>query len=163
MKLVRSSVSGVIEVSRLPRTARNLHLNPDIEPGILPLFRFFTLLAWLVLSPSLLSLLIPRTPDKLPNYLGIFCWVQYSLLWIYLTRQWLHGLLSKCYLPIALGLNGFAPVVIQILAAQLRLDQGVPVAEALQPSPNSLYVWLLLPLLLVAMQYGYWALLGFTM
>ncbi len=127
------------------------------------MFRLLTIAAWLLLSPTLLSLVNPPPPYKLPNYLAIFCWGLYSLLWVYLSWQWLHRVLGWLYLPIALGISAIAPVLFQILAAKLRLDQGVPAAEALQPSPNGLYLWLLLPLLLSAMQYGYRVLLGFTL
>jgi signal transduction histidine kinase len=150
----QNTVSGASTVLRSLKKAKG---SDDIEPGILPMFRLLTMVAWLILCPSLVSLLAPH---QLPNYLAIFCWIQYSLLWAYLSWQWLCHMLGRWYLPIALGMSAIAPVVFQILAAKLRLDRGVLAAEALQPSPNSLYVWLLIPLLLGAMQYGYRVLLG---
>jgi signal transduction histidine kinase len=149
----QNTVFGATTVLRSLKKANG---SDDIEPGILPMFRLLTLVAWLILCPSLLSLLAPH---QLPNYLAIFCWIQYSLLWAYLSWQWLCRMLGRWYLPIALGMSAIAPVVFQMLAAKMRLDRGVLAAEALKPSPNSLYVWLLIPLLLGAMQYGYRVLL----
>jgi signal transduction histidine kinase len=137
-----------------------LHLKHDIEPGILRVFQRFTLLAWLILSPAWFFLLMPH---KLPNYLALFCWMQYSLLGLYLSFSWLQRVLRGLYLPLALSVAAIGPVVFQLLAAKIRIDQGVPNQEALQPNPGSLYFWLLLPLLLIGMQYGYRVLLGFTL
>jgi signal transduction histidine kinase len=147
---------------QVPKRGADPHLDDGIEPGILPVFRLFTVVAWLILSPTLLSLLAPQTPEKLPNYLAIFCWGQFSLLGVYLSWPGLRRHLRQFYLPIALGISAIGPVVFQILAAKMRLAHGVPTVEALQPNPGSLYLWLMLPLLLGAMQYGYRALLGLT-
>jgi len=131
-----------------------------IEPGLLQIFRLYTAVQWVLLSLSMLSLLSKNAPPE-PNYFTIFGWGQTTFLLIYLVLKSLPGLLGKFYLPIALGVASFGPIVWQGLATAIKIQQG-NVGEAALVDSSLFYTWLLLPLLLVCAQYGVWTMLAFT-
>jgi signal transduction histidine kinase len=135
-------------------------LDERIEPGILPAFRLFVGVHWLLLSLSLFVL--TRKLRVLPDYMMIFGWMQCTFLGIYLLWNWLCRALGAFYLPIALFVASVGPVVSQAVAIALRLGNGLPIEAALV-DPRRLYIWLLLPFLLIAMQYGYRVLFCFTL
>jgi len=136
-----------------------MSLDERIEPGILLVFRLFIGVQWLLLSLPLLASISRSNP--LPDYMAIFGWVQCTFLWFYLSWNWLRRTWGAFYLPIALFVASVAPVVAQAAATALRLAKGLPSSAALV-DPRLLYIWLLLPLLLLAMQYGYRALFCFS-
>jgi len=130
-----------------------------IEPGLLPIFRLFVAIEWPLLGLSLFSLISKRV--TVPDYFSIIVWLQTSFLLIYLWWQWLPKILGDFYLPIALLTASLGPIFGQVLAIVLRMKQGL-VGEAAQVDAGGLYIWLLLPLLLISSQYGLRTLFSFT-
>jgi signal transduction histidine kinase len=131
----------------------------QIEPGVLRVFRIFVGLELLIFSLPLPAVL---RSGIAPNYLAVLMWMQSFALLVYLLLPWPRQLLGRRYLPVALVVASIWPIVAQVLATILRLRDGTPPAQALA-EPNSLFLWLLLPLLLISVQYGYRELLAFTL
>jgi signal transduction histidine kinase len=133
---------------------------PDdgIEPGVLRVFRIFVALECLVFS---LPLLAVRRMLAAPNYFALLIWLQSVVLLVYLLWPWPRRVLGRAYLPIALAVASLGPILSQALATALRLRDGIPSERALIEL-SGLYAWLLLPLLLISVQYGVRALLLFT-
>jgi signal transduction histidine kinase len=132
--------------------------NPDIEPGVLALFRLFVAVEWLLFSLGLLSLL---RPFGTPNFMAILSWGPTTLLLGYLCWPQLQRKLGAHYLPLALSVAAIMPIISHSGAALLYMRAGRSL-DALRLDPVGLYLWLLLPLLLISVQYGYRAVLTFT-
>jgi signal transduction histidine kinase len=130
----------------LPRS-----LPRPIEPGLL---RVFTLVLALQLPLVTLSLCtLGGKPSAVPTYTTIFIWGQTVFLLIYLSLGRLQRALGRAYLPLALGIAAAGPVVWVAAGTALRMAYGQRGAAALV-DPSQLYLWLLLPVLLICAQYG---------
>ncbi len=130
----------------------------QIEPGLLQIFRLFILLEWVLFSLSMLSAF--KTPD-VPDYFTVFCWAHITFLLIYLNWKLVPKIMGAFYLPLALLVASLGPVVSQSLGIWLRMLHGLR-GEAAAVDPSRLYLWLILPLILVSVQYGIWTLVAFT-
>jgi signal transduction histidine kinase len=141
--------------------ARSLQqsIHRSIEPGVLNVFRAFTLLEWSLLSLAFLSLL--DKPPRWPDAYTMMLWTLYTLTLLYLSWPWLARTLGRAYLPLALVAVSVIPVVAQTAETLFHMASGARGASA-QADPSRLYIWLLLPMLLISAQYGVRVLLLFT-
>jgi signal transduction histidine kinase len=123
----------------------------QIEPGLL---RVFTLV--LALQLPLVSLALCTLgggAGAVPDYMSILGWAQTVFLLIYLTAGGFQRVLGRVYLPLALGIATVGPVLWTAMGTALRMAHGLRGAAALV-DPSRLYLWLLLPVLLICAQYG---------
>ena len=134
-------------------------IHTSIEPGVLNVFRAFTLVEWALLSLGFLTLL--NKPPRWPDAYATMLWALYTLTLLYLSWPWLARTLGRAYLPLALIAVSVVPVVAQTADTLLHMASGATGAAA-QTDPARLYVWLLLPMLLISAQYGVRVLLLFT-
>ncbi len=134
-------------------------MNDLVETGLLTTFRRFIVVVWLLLSLTVCSAV--SEPQPVPNYFAVFSWVFASLLLVYLSWPWLRRRLGRAHLPVALVLVSVVPVCAHAAAIFLNLAHGLSAEEALI-EPGSLFLWLVLPLLLVSLQYRMQAMLLFT-
>jgi signal transduction histidine kinase len=126
-----------------------------IEPGLLPVFRFFTALhlVTVIVAVGVEAVLRLGSHVDLSDYLTI-AWL--ALLLGYLSWQPLQARLGRAYLPIALIASSILPLVARALSlspAQLVEvgDRAIPLAAA---GSWRLFVALLIPLLLIGWQYS---------
>ncbi len=124
-----------------------------IEPGILPLFRGFVALEilLLLLRLGLETAFRADFPLVQPAGPGL---VFLTLLLGYLSWGRLETQLGRAYLPLALVLSIGVTIVGAAAGLKLRLDAGIR-AEELVRSSWILIVVLLVPLVIVAWQYGF--------
>jgi signal transduction histidine kinase len=127
---------------------------PDIEPGILPVFRLFMGVLWGLFTFGLCTASEQRAPD----FFAWFSWIFTGILFLYLSWGWLRRQLGTLYLPIALTLASTWPVFADAADNVIRARQGLPGAY----DPGRILVWLILPLLLVSAQYRMRTMLLFT-
>jgi len=124
-----------------------------VEPGILPLFRIFVALEilLLLLRIGLEALFRSDFPLVQPAWPGL---VFLALLLGYLSWRRLELALGRFYLPVALALSIGVTIVSAAAGLKLRLDAGIR-AEELVRGSWILIVVLLVPLIIVAWQYGF--------
>lgn len=120
-----------------------------IEPGILQILRWATLILWIIYTLALCDT-INQTP---PDLFVVFNWVFFGLLLLILYRRRLQQRLGHRFLPIALILVSAGPILGDAAASWLFAVYKVPMNET-ELGPARLHVWLILPLLLVSLQYG---------
>jgi signal transduction histidine kinase len=123
----------------------------QIEPGLLRVFTFVLALQLPLVSLALCTL-NPKS-GALPDYASILGWAQTVFLLIYLSIGWLRRALGRAYLPVALVVALVGPVVWTAMGTVLRMAHGLRGTAALA-NPAGLYLWLLLPVLLICAQYG---------
>ena len=124
-----------------------------IEPGVLPLFRIFVALEILLL---LLRIGLEATfRADFPLVGSPWTGVAFlTLLLAYLSLPALHKRLGRFYLPIALVVATAFTLVIAASGIKLRADIGIR-AEELVRGAWILIVVLVVPLIIVAWQYGF--------
>lgn len=129
---------------------RHSEMKQRIEPGILQTFQRFVFVLWGLLTLGVCGMVgdVPSIPD----YMGIFSWLLGSTLLVYLRLRWLRRTLGRFYLPLALVAVSTLPLVAHALATLLNLGHGLEPEIALVDFA-SLYLWLILPLLLISLQY----------
>src|SRR5262249_48143702 len=139
------------------RLQQSIHWS--VEPGVLNVFRVFTLVEWALLSLGFLTLL--NRPPRWPDAYATMLWALYTFTLVYLSWPWLARTLGRPYLPRASLPVSFVPGLAQPADTLLHMAAGAR-GESAQTDPARLYVWLLLPLLLISAQYGLRVLLLFT-
>lgn len=127
---------------------------PEIEPGILPVFRLSVGVIWALFTLGLCSAESQLPPD----YFAYFSWIVTGTVFVYLSWRWLRRQLGSLYLPLALTVISVWPILAELLTNAIRLRQGL----APEHDPSRLVVWLILPLLLVSAQYRMRTMLFFT-
>lgn len=127
---------------------------PEIEPGILPVFRLSVGVVWALFTLGICSAERQFPPD----YFAYVSWIVTGLLVIYLSWRWLRRQLGALYLPLALTVISATPILADALTNAIRVRQGF----APEYDPGRLVVWLILPLLLVSAQYRMRTMLFFT-
>src|SRR5687768_14368406 len=128
----------------------------QIEPGLLQVSRWTVGVMMVLLTCGLCT---NEQPD--PPYFAMMTWGFCALLLIYLRWDWLQRLLGRWYFPLLMvGLSG-QPIIALWLESVLRLVTGVPI-NSIITDQAILYIWLLLPLLLVSSQYGMSAMFAFN-
>ena len=129
------------------------------EAETLTIFRLFIGIQWLLLTLGLVYLLIK--PRPVPDYLAILSWGLTTFLLAYLLLPFLSRVFGSFYLPFALVTISVGPVFIQGLTPALLVNHGVAENVALVDT-GTFYVGLMLPLLLISLQYGIRTLFLFT-
>lgn len=130
----------------------------EIEPGLLALFRIFIalvigLLALRIGFVSVVGASLPFLPPALPGL------VISTLLLGYLFSSRAQHWLGRFYLPIAIVVFVLLAIYGSVLGIKLRVDAGLPTVQLLRGT-WVLIVMLVVPLILVAWQYGFrWVLL----
>jgi signal transduction histidine kinase len=130
------------------------YIPPDIEPGILPVFRLFMGVLWGLFTLGLCA----NDPEAAPDYFNLFSWGFTGVLFLYLSWGWLRRRIGAPYLPIALTLASLWPIVVSAFSNVILARRGLPE----DTDVGRLIIWLILPLLLVSAQYGIRTLLLFT-
>jgi len=124
----------------------------QLEPNLLQTFRRFILLVWVLLSPGICGMLGDGLA-VLPDYSLIFGWLIASLLLLYLSLSKLRHLLGRFYLPVALVFISTVPLLTYALTTVFHMGHGL-LGEDAWVDPGGLYLWLILPLLLISLQYS---------
>ncbi|MFK7800172.1 MAG: sensor histidine kinase [Anaerolineae bacterium] len=128
-----------------------------IEPGILQILRWATLILW-----GIYTLALCDTVSKMPpDLFVVFNWLFFGLLLLILYRRKLQVRLGHRFLPIALILVSAGPILGDAAASWLFAAYRVPLADT-ELGPARLHLWLILPLLLVSLQYGIRLVAAFT-
>jgi signal transduction histidine kinase len=124
-----------------------------IEPGILALFRIFVAaeIVLVLLRAGLERAFRADFPLVQPAWPGL---VVLTLLLGYLCSARLEARLGRFYLPIALVLSIAVTIVSAAAGMKVRLDAGIR-AEELVRGSWILIVVLLVPLIIIAWQYGF--------
>ena len=123
-----------------------------IEPGLLPLFRNFTMIQWLLLLLGFCSL--SDSTDAGAPPLVLLMLLHTSILLLYLRIERLQRWFKKVYLPLALIAATIMPIITTALSITARLDTGLR-GEAAAGDGGTLILWLFAPLMAVAAQYGF--------
>lgn len=129
-----------------------------IEPGLLALFRIFVVLvmALLALRMGLISAFRTNFIVLPSAWLGL---IVMTVLMGYLFSMRLQRWLGRFYLPIAIILFVAFVILGAVAGMKLRVDAGMPVEELVRGT-WVLIVLLIVPLVLIAWQYGFrWVLL----
>ncbi|MEQ8674213.1 MAG: sensor histidine kinase [Aggregatilineales bacterium] len=129
----------------------------NIEPGVLQTFRRFIVVIFALLSLGMCDTLDNTTLD----YFTVLSWGHTGLLLIYLYRRGIYNTLGRYFLPVALVYVSTMPIFALYIATFLNLASGFPPEFALI-DPGILYLWLILPLLLISTQYRMRVMLIFT-
>jgi signal transduction histidine kinase len=127
---------------------------PDIEPGVLPVFRLFMGVSWVLVTLGICG----ANEQPVPDYFAFFSWGFTGALFLYLSWGWLRRQLGGRYLPIALTLATAFPIFAEVAANVVLVRHGYPKNY----DAARLIIWLILPLLLVCSQYGMRTMLVFT-
>src|SRR6266540_3096806 len=132
-----------------------------IEPGILPLFRIFVALEILLLLLRIGLEAVFRADFPLVGspWAGL---VFLALLFAYLSWPALQTRLGRFYLPVALVLSIGMTLVSAAAGMRFRVEAGIR-AEELVRGSWVLIVVLLVPLIIVAWQYGFRSVLWFCL
>jgi signal transduction histidine kinase len=139
--------------------AKDARDHPNIEPGLLRIFRWYVairlgfgvLVLWSVRSePDPTN---PRFPGG-----GVFF---FSLLMVLLVWPWAQRKLGRLFLPAALALATLGPIVESAQNITGRLDAGLSANEALADYWLPFFL-LWVPLLLIAWQYRYRAVIAWA-
>lgn len=132
-----------------PSTPNDIDPEHLIEPGILQILRWATLILWGSYTLALCDTL-NQTP---PDLFVVFNWGFFGLLLLILYRRRLQLRLGHRFLPLALILVSAGPILGDAAASWLFASYRIPLNET-DLGPDRLHIWLMLPLLLVSLQYG---------
>ncbi len=127
-----------------------------LEPGLLAVFRWFVAARLVVLAAMALGQALLRRPQILRYpVVGLA-----EVVGLLILLLWMRQKSGEAYLPFALAIASFGPIIEHTLTVSLRMLRGtagqVAMADAWQ-----LILVLLIPLILVAWQYGFRAVLLF--
>ena len=129
----------------------------EIEPGLLSIFRLYTLVR-LVVMPVLAGFYYFRFPFKLdPALMGILILFVLDVvgLLLLLSVRWFEQHLGRYYLPLALVASGALPVI--------EVRSGVALfAATATPDFWLVFPFAVVPLILTAWQYGFRIVLCFV-
>ncbi len=130
-----------------------------IEPGLLQIFRIFTVIQ---LALLLLAFLGAADNEDIGNVAFSFLsFMQGLALLLYLSLGFLRRWLGRWYLPMALLVASIGPIFARAWGVLAWIDAGIT-GEAAAAEPGALMVWLAVPLILVSAQYGVRAMLVFN-
>jgi signal transduction histidine kinase len=132
---------------------------PQIEPGLLQVFRIYTILRFILVAVTLFGASVRPLIQVEPGMLLALLEVILTL--AYLSSSRLQKKLGRCYLPIALIATTVGPIFEVMLGLRqsvlTRTAGFVPAIDAWQAT-----VLLILPLFLVAWQYSFDKVVIFT-
>jgi signal transduction histidine kinase len=128
----------------------------EIEPGLLPIFRLYTGLMFVLIGLGMGDALrrVPR------DYFAIFMCAICGFLFVYLSWKPVERWLGKRWLPLALYIVTLGPIFADVVANAAIIRRGF--TDPTLFDPNRLYLWMLIPMLLVSAQYGWRVLLMFN-
>ncbi|MBN1247279.1 MAG: sensor histidine kinase [Anaerolineae bacterium] len=127
-----------------------------LEPGLLQVFRWFVAARLVVLLIVVLGQVVRQGPQVLRYpFLGIV-----ESVGLLILLSWLHQQSGEAYLPFAIAIASFGPILEQALTTALRMLRGVSGVAATTDAWQLILV-LLIPLVVVAWQYGLKAVLLF--
>jgi signal transduction histidine kinase len=136
-----------------------------IEPGVIQVFRLFVMLRLGFLLFSWLSRQIyPALSGSSNDTAFWFSLVSLSLLMVYLLIPSLPARLGPIYLPIALAIATLSPLIQQYLILVASYPLMIATGNITEPlvSAWQLFPLLAVPLVLIAVQYGFKSVLVFT-
>ena len=133
--------------------------NDLVETGLLTTFRRFVGVVWFLLSFPVCG--YAGDPVVTPDFFAVFSWIFASLLLIFLSWRWLRRRMGRWHLPVALVLVSVVPIFLHSTSVFLNLAYGLP-PELAHVELGSLFLWSVLPLLLVSLQYNMKAMLLFV-
>ncbi|NMC03174.1 MAG: hypothetical protein GYA30_12475, partial [Chloroflexi bacterium] len=131
----------------------------QLEPDLIQVFRLYIAFRLILVGlTSLVALVRPRVQVEPGTFFSL---VELTLLLIYLSIPWFHNKLGRWFLPLALAAATLGPIVEVTLGLQrpllARTTGTAPAADVWQVT-----VLLTIPLFLVAWQYSFDAVVGFT-
>lgn len=130
-----------------------------IEPGLLNIFRWYVVIRFSLLG--LVAWSVNRNPDPTnPRFPGVEMFF-FGILLILLLWPRLQQLLGRAFLPIALLLATIGPIAGSATQIAGRLDAGLDINSALADFWVPFFL-LFVPLLLIAWQYRYRAVILFA-
>lgn len=127
---------------------------PDIEPGILPVFRLYIGVLWVLLTLGLYA----TAQEPVPDHFTWIGWIFSGAMFLYLSWRWLRRKMGASYIALALTLTSLLPIVADAVTNVIRLRRELPTDY----DDGRLILWLLVPLLLVSAQYRVRTMLFFT-
>jgi signal transduction histidine kinase len=131
----------------------------NIEPGLLSVLRWYVVIRFSLLV--LVAWSIERNPDPgNPRFPGVEL-VFFGILLVLMLWPRLQRLLGRGFLPVALVLATMGPIIGSAVQIQGRLDAGLSVSAALADYWVPFFL-LFVPLLLIAWQYRYRAVILFA-
>ena len=128
-----------------------------IEPGLLQVLRWSTIVFWVIYFLTVCEALNSRPLELF----SIFNFVFFSALLIILYWHKLQVWLGHRFLPVALIIVSAAPILGDAAATWFYAYRKIPLAET-DLDPARLHVMLILPLLLISLQYSMRTLTVFT-
>ncbi len=138
----------------------------QIEPGLLSLLRL-TIGLWLVLLTLGILGQYATAPKPLePFFLGTQITVFIALfLFLYLYSGWLQHRLGWWYLPLGLMITSMGPIIVLFLDMSWLLDYGMSTEPVInfERRLDSLFLPLFITLVFISAQYGFKAMLAFTL
>ncbi len=133
-----------------------------IEPGVLPLFRLASGF-WLVLSALSLFGSVVNLQASVSPWAPINVFIALFLL-LYLSSGRLQHRLGQWYLPVALLVASVGPIMAQWLDMAWIVNRGLSSVPAITiGSLNNLFFPLFVTMIFISVQYGFWAVLAFTL
>ena len=131
----------------------------QLEPDLIQVFRLYTAFRLILVGlTSLVAFVRPRVQVEPGTFFSL---VELTLLLIYLSIPWFRNKLGRWFLPLALAAATLGPIVEVTLGLQrpllARTTGAAPAADVWQVT-----VLLTIPLFLVAWQYSFDAVIGFT-
>lgn len=133
--------------------------SPPIEPGVLPLFRFFIGLRLGLLTLTACSRW-SANPPRVQRYPGLGL-LETGFLMVYLSSPRLRRWLGPAYLPIAIMIASIGPIMEHFVTVVLRLRGGVSGAAA-NTDYWQVIALLFIPLIIIAWQYSFRQVLTFV-
>ncbi|MEM9775325.1 MAG: sensor histidine kinase [Chloroflexota bacterium] len=140
-----------------PPESTNEHHEQLIEPGIMQVLRWSTTALWLIYAFGVCETLSVTPPDLFV----ILNFAFFSLLMLILFWRRLQMRLGRRFLPVALIIVSAGPILGDAAATYLYAYNRVPLNET-DLDPSRLHIWLILPLLLVSLQYSMRTVAAFT-
>lgn len=137
---------------------QNTPSKPTIEPGVLQLFRFLTLIQWGILLFAFCTL--GNNGDAGTAVIVTLLLLHSTILLIYLRIERFQRWLGRLYLPLALIGAGLAPIIVRAMGVGVRLSEGLRDTQA-AGDEGVLLLWLFAPLVVIAAQYGMWMVILF--
>ncbi|NLT43847.1 MAG: sensor histidine kinase [Anaerolineae bacterium] len=131
-----------------------------IEPGLVRVFRYFAVVAAVYFAAN--TVYTSAETGEIINLRQARAQISmlaYLFLAAYLSWPWLERRLKRFYLPIALAIATVAPTVSGLAAAG---GTGAPVSSPADVGLWSVFPVLFIPLVLIAWQYSFTGVIGFT-
>ena len=126
----------------------------SLEPGLLSVFRIVTGMQLILMLLGFIGMILGRDSLPIPVLGTGLVWL--SILLLYLNWPGLQDRMGRWFLPLALIVSGFMPVVDRLVYLQSIADNGNILLsfDRVEDSAWRLLFFVLFPLVLIAWQYG---------